>query len=78
MPEKRVSTEDVERYKRWAMIRFRALLRGNRVTEQIQRWLAGELGPEYRFSIEFTFNDDAVSFVGNPSNADALSQEKLT
>ena len=78
MPEKLVSPEEVEKYKRWAMIRFRAMLRGNRVTEQIQRWLAGELGPEYRFQIEFSFNEDAANFVGSPVNAEKLAQEKLT
>ena len=78
MAQRQVSPEEVERYKRWAMIRFRQMLRGNRITEQIQRWLAGELGPEYRFSIEFAFNDEATSFVGNTANAESLAQEKLT
>jgi len=60
------------------MIRFRAMLRGRRVTEQVERWLAGELGPEYRFQIEFSFNEDAASFVSNPANAEKLAKENLT
>lgn len=77
MPEKIVSSEEVDRYKRWAMIQFRTMLRGARISDQIRRWLAGELGPEYRFQIEFAFNDAASNFVGDPRNASKLAQEKL-
>ncbi len=31
MPEKRVSPEEIDRYKRWAMIQFRTMLRGARI-----------------------------------------------
>lgn len=76
MPERPVSEEEVRKYKQWALIQFRRMLRGNRITEQVQRWIAGELGPEYRFQIEFAFNEEASNFVNDPRNAALLGQEK--
>lgn len=77
MVEKQISAEEINKYKKWALIQFRRMLRGNRITEQIQRWAVGELGPEYRFQIEFVFNDEAANFVNDPRNAQAFSQEKI-
>lgn len=77
MPEKRVSPEDVERYKRWAMIKFREILRGARVTEQIGRWVSGEMGAEYRFRVDIALNEEAKHFVDDPKNAERLNQERL-
>lgn len=76
MAEKRVSPEEIERIKQWAMIKFREILRGARITEQITRWAAGELG-EYRFNINMVLNDEAKKFIDDRTNAEKLSQEKL-
>jgi len=77
MAERPVSAEEVLKYKKWALIKFRQMLRGNRITEQVQRFIAGELGAEYRFQIEFAFNEEAANFVNDPRNTDALGAERI-
>jgi hypothetical protein len=77
MPEKRVSTEEIEKYKRWAMMKFREMLRGIRVTDQITRWASGEMGDEYRFRLDIAMNDEARKFIEDPANAEKLGQERL-
>lgn len=77
MAERQVSPEEVAKYKRWAMIQFRKMLRGERISEQIRRWLAGEMGPAYRFQIEFSFNEDAANFVNDPRNQTLLGEERI-
>jgi hypothetical protein len=77
MPERRVSPEEIERYKRWVMMKFREILRGARVTEQLMRWASGELGEEYRFRLDISLNDETKKFVDNPENAEKLNQERL-
>ena len=73
-----VSPEKVEKAKKWALMKFREVLRGARCTEQIQRWLSGELGPEgYRFQLELALDDKAQKFIEDPKNAEALSKETL-
>ena len=76
MPEKQVSEEEVRKYKQWALIRFRKMLRGERISDQIKRWASGEMGPEYRFQIEFSFDDEAANFVGDPRNKTVLDKER--
>jgi hypothetical protein len=75
--EKRVSPEEIDRYKRWAMMKFKELLRGARVTEQIQRWASGELGTDYRFLVDIVLNQNAKEFVENPSNKEKLNEQNI-
>jgi len=76
MPEKQVSEEEIRKYKQWAIIQFRKMLRGDRISDQIKRWLSGEMGQEYRFQIEFAFNEEASLFVTDPRNAPVLGEER--
>lgn len=77
MPEKQVSEAEIRKYKQWALIQFRKMLRGNRITEQVRRWATGELGAEYRFQIEFAFNEEAANFVNDPRNVEVLGSERI-
>lgn len=77
MPEKRVSPEEIDRYKRWALLKFREMLRGARITEQIQRFASGEMGADYRFKVDIVLNAEARQFVENPANKEKLEQQKL-
>lgn len=73
-----VAPEKVEKAKKWALMKFREILRGARCTEQIQRWLSGELGPEgYRFALELALDEKAQKFIEDPKNAEALSKETI-
>jgi len=76
MSEKRVSPEEIDRVKQWAMIKFREILRGARVTEQITRWASGELG-EYRFNVNMVLNDETKRFIDDRTNTEKLNQERL-
>jgi hypothetical protein len=77
MAEAKVSPEQVDAAKKWALIKFRGILRGARITEQIQRWLSGELGSDYRFQIEMVFDDKSLSFLGDSKNRETLGKETL-
>jgi hypothetical protein len=77
MPERRVSPEEIDQFKRWAMMKFREILRGARVTEQIRRWASGEMGPEYRFRVDIALNEEARTFIENPENKARLEKELL-
>lgn len=70
------SAEKVEKAKKWAMLKFREILRGARVTEQIQRFLSGEL-PEYRFQVELVLDERTTTFIADAKNAEKLDGEKL-
>lgn len=67
----------VEDLKAWAMVRFREMLRGARLTGQFQRWADGEIGKNYMFKIEMVLNDEAADFVRSPANRAKLDAEKL-
>lgn len=69
-----VRTEDL---KRWAMIKFRAMLRGKKLTEQFERWAVGELGRDYLFRVELRLNDEAATFVSDSANRAQLDAERL-
>lgn len=77
MPERRVSPEEINQFKRWALMKFREILRGARVTEQIRRWASGEMGPEYRFQVDIALNDETRTFIENPENKARLEKELL-
>lgn len=77
MAEAKVPPELVDAAKKWALIKYREVLRGARITEQIQRWLSGELGSDYRFQIEMVFDDKARGFIGDPQNKENLGKERL-
>jgi hypothetical protein len=70
------SVEKVEKAKKWAMLKFRESLRGARVTEQIQRFLSGEL-PEYRFQVELVLDERTKTFIEDSKNTEKLDNEKL-
>ena len=73
-----VPAEKVERAKKWALMKFREILRGARCTEQIQRWLSGELDPEgYRFQLELALDDKTKKFIEDPKNIEMLNKENL-
>lgn len=75
--ERPVSPDQLDKAKKWALMKFREMLRGQRVTEQFKRYLSGELGPEYRFNVEMVVNDEMYKFIGDPKNAERLSKETL-
>ena len=77
MADRQVSEAELQKYKQWALIQFRKMLRGNRITDQIKRWATGELGAEYRFQIEFAFNEEAANFVNDPRNSEVLGAERI-
>lgn len=72
-----VPQEKVERTKKWLLMKFREMLRGAKLTSQITRWNSGELGDSYTFINEITLDPKALAFIENPSNSEALNQEKL-
>lgn len=69
--------EKVEAVKKWALIKFREMLRGAKLTEQVQRWLSDELGPEYRFNVEIAMTGETRIFIDDPKNREKLGQERL-
>lgn len=78
MPDPQVvPQEDVERTKKWLMLRFREMLRGAKLTTQLTRWVSGELGDSYAFINEIVLDPKVKDFINNPKNADALKEEKL-
>jgi hypothetical protein len=72
-----VPPENVERTKKWLMLRFREMLRGAKLTAQITRWLSGELGDSYNFINEVSLDPKAKTFIESPKNTDLLNEEKL-
>ncbi len=78
MPEgQKADMQKVDDAKRWLLIRFREMLRGAKLTDQITRFVSGELGSSYRFQTEIALDDRAVEFIRNPKNADRLKAENL-
>lgn len=70
------TADEIEKAKKWALIHFREMLRGVRLTEQMTRWLSGEL-PAYRFNVEIALDDKAKRFITDPKNAEKLGKETL-
>jgi len=77
MSDTKMGPERVDAVKKWALIRFREMLRGAKLTEQIQRWMTGEFGEQYRFSVEIALTEETKTFVENPKNSDKLETERL-
>jgi hypothetical protein len=75
----KVPLDQVERTKKWMLMKFRQSLRGARVTEQITRFLGGEFGDEvpYRFQTETVLNEEGKKFINDPKNFEKLNQERL-
>lgn len=77
-PPIRVPADQVEKTKKWLLMKFRQSLRGARVTDQITRFLGGEFGDDpYRFQMEMVLNEEARKFIGDPKNSEKLNQERL-
>ncbi len=72
-----VSPEQVEKTKKWVLMKTREILRGARATDNIKRWLSGELGPEHIFRTEVVLNDSTHAFVLDQRNAEVLGKERL-
>lgn len=71
------SADDI---KRWMLVKFRQTIRGRKVTDNIERWLHGELGKSFEFkAMEFNvmLADEALAFVRAPENRAALDAERL-
>jgi len=76
-PTKTVSKDKVDRVKRRLLMNFRQMLKGAKLTENITRFLSGELGASYRFQSEIVLNEEIVRFADDPKNSEALSKENL-
>ncbi len=74
--EKIVTPDRLDKTKKWALMKFRELLRGARVTNEMKRFLSGEL-PTYRFQVEIALTPDTEKFIDNPKNSERLSKETL-
>lgn len=79
MPPIKVPADQVDKAKKWMLMKFRQSLRGARITDQIVRYLGGEFGEgtPYRFQIEMVLNEEAQKFISDPKNFDKLNQERL-
>lgn len=76
VPSRIPSKEEIDRAKKWMLIRFRQLLRGAVMTEKVNRWLSGEL-PQYSFRVEIMLTQEAKDYLNNPANLPLLEKETL-
>ena len=72
-----VPKEKVDQIKRRLLMKFREMLRGAKLSENILRFLSGELGESYRFQTEIVLDETLVKFIEDPSNREKLMQERL-
>jgi len=72
-----VEQQKVDNAKRWLLIKFREMLKGAKLTDQVTRYLSGELGSSYRFHVDIGLDENALNFIGDPANADKLKAENL-
>ena len=75
--EKPVSPEQIDKAKKWILMKTREVLRGARATDNIKRWLSGELGQEHVFRTEVVLNDVTHGFITDPRNTETLGKERL-
>lgn len=72
-----VTQESIDKAKKWALIKFREMLRGAKITEQMKRYLSGELERSYRFQVEIAMDEKMTDFIDDPRNREVLNQERL-
>ena len=75
-----VSNESIN-VKRWILGHVRKMLRGEKITSQIDRFVSGELKtdgqPRYMFQLEIVLDDRTIEAIRDPKNREALSKEEL-
>lgn len=72
-----VTDEQANDVKRWVISTVRQIMRGERATTQIKRWLSGELGASHSFSFPVVFDDKVYRALKNPQRKAELDQEEL-
>ena len=68
--------EVVDTMKRWAVARFREILRRPDVTDNFRRVVAGDF-KEWAFRIEIRLNDEVRGVINDPASVESLSAERL-
>lgn len=72
-----VTSDQVDDVKRWVIHTVRQIMRGERATTQIRRWLSGELGTSHSFSFPIVLDDKVYTVLRDTMRKAELDGEKL-
>jgi hypothetical protein len=72
-----VTDNQVDDVKRWVIHRVREIMRGERATTQIRRWLSGELGSSHSFSFPIVLDDKVYTALKSTARKAEIDEEKL-
>jgi hypothetical protein len=72
-----VTNEQADDVKKWVIHTVRQIMRGERATTQIKRWLSGELGASHSFSFPIILDDKVYAALKNKTRKAEIDKEEL-
>jgi hypothetical protein len=72
-----VTSDQVDDVKKWVINTVRQIMRGERATTQIRRWLSGELGASHSFSFPIVLDDKVYRALKSAMRKAEIDKEEL-